>query len=176
MPDRMQLPLAVLAAILLIKKHKLRNEDYTALGFLDTCKPKLKEVAPQLNGDRLLNMMKERIAGEGMLDRVISGEKVMIWATELSELINAVAEVKGKEATNYNEEQMKRISSFFGERIILINYDDNKTPLSDRVFSHKNVYLLKAKELFFVLFKEQDIEQIERGVVSHEELAAMFQI
>jgi hypothetical protein len=102
MSDRMQLPLAVLAAILLMKKHKLRNDDYSAIAFLDTCKPKLKEVAPQLNGDRLLNLMKERIAGEGMLDKVIAGEKARVWAAEFAELINAVAEVKGKDATNYS--------------------------------------------------------------------------
>jgi hypothetical protein len=55
------LPLALLAAILFMKNHKLRNEDYTALEFLDTCRPKLKELAsgaPQLNATRLLDHMK----------------------------------------------------------------------------------------------------------------------
>jgi hypothetical protein len=90
--------------------------------------------------------------------------------------MNAVAEVKGKEVENYSEEQMRKISTFFGERVFLINYDYNKGALTDRVLSHKYVYLLKAKDLYFVLFKEQDIEPVDRGVVSHEELAAVFRI
>lgn len=74
-----------------MKNLKTRNDDWSALAFLDICKPKLKEVAPQLNGERLLNLMKERIAAEGPMDRIIAGEKALVWATELAELMNIVA-------------------------------------------------------------------------------------
>lgn len=35
-------------------------------------------------------------------------------------------------------------------------------------FSHRNVYLLKAKEMYFILFKEQEIELLEKGTLTHE--------
>lgn len=71
---------------------------------------------------------------------------------------------------------MRKISSFFGEKVFLINYDYNKGALSERTLSHKYIYLLKAKDLYFILFKEQDIEIIDKGTLSHEELAVVFNI
>jgi hypothetical protein len=85
-PDRVRLPLAVLAAILFMKNHKVLCEDYSALEFLDSCKSKLKEVgelAPQLNLENLLNLMRERIGVEGRLQRVVSGDRSMSQAGEL---------------------------------------------------------------------------------------------
>jgi hypothetical protein len=52
---------------------------------------------------------------------------------------------------------MVKISNFFSEKVYLINYDHSKGSLTDRTLSHKCIYVLKAKELYFILFKERGI-------------------
>jgi hypothetical protein len=71
---------------------------------------------------------------------------------------------------------MGKISKVFKESVYLINYDMNKDTLYDMAISHDSVYILKAKEMLFILLKDQDISLMEKGTISHEELANIFDL
>jgi len=62
---------------------------------------------------------------------------------------------------------MGKISKVFKESVYLINYDVNKDSLYEMTISHDSVYILKAKEMLFILLKDQDISLIDKGIISH---------
>jgi hypothetical protein len=172
-----QLPLAILGALIFMKNYKFVNEDFTGMQFLDDFKSKLKDlpINPQINLDKILDFLRMKITSTSIVREIFYNEKTM--PIDICEIINAIAEHKGKgEVENYNEEQMKKISAFFGEKIYLINYDYNKGALTDVTLTFKNIYLLKAKMMYMILFKEQEIEFMEKGFMGHDELAGIFNI
>jgi len=61
---------------------------------------------------------------------------------------------------------MGKISKVLKENVYLINYDIyNKESLYNLNISHGSVYILKAKEMFFILLKDPDISIIDKGII-----------
>lgn len=127
---RQRLPLAIFAAIIFNKNHRFLNEDFSGLQFLDDFKTKTKAIAaasPNINIDKIMDLMRAKISSNHL--RLVFDVNRL--STEVHDLMNLFAEYKSKgEVEHYTEEQTKRISSFFGERLVLINYDEDKSALS----------------------------------------------
>lgn len=127
---KQRLPLAIFAAILFSKNHRFLNDDFSGLQFLDDFKSKTKAIVaanPNISIDRIMDLMKARISSNH-LRHVFDVVKL---SNEVHELMNLIAEYKSKgEVEHYTEEQVKRIGSVFGERLVLINYDEDKSALS----------------------------------------------
>lgn len=71
---------------------------------------------------------------------------------------------------------MIKVSNVFREKFYLINYDNDKDALNNVPIDWRYSYLLKAKGLYYMLVKLQDITVVRTGIVSHQELAEIFQI
>ena len=62
---------------------------------------------------------------------------------------------------------MAKISAIFKEKVFLINYDESKDALENIPIDYKSVYVLKAKSMFFLLFKLEEITLTASSKVSH---------
>jgi len=71
---------------------------------------------------------------------------------------------------------MTKIGNLFKEKVFLVNYDDSKDALENIPIDCNSIYLLKAKNMYCLLVKLQEITQTAASKVSHEELAAIFNI
>ena len=80
--------------------------------------------------------------------------------------------------SNYTNEEIHIFSTYFKENLYVINYDENKEPFSHiKQVDCRNIYLVKAKEIFFMVFRLQDIKgNSGKGTVDHFELAEIFGI
>ena len=80
--------------------------------------------------------------------------------------------------SNYTTEEIHILSTYFKENLYVINYDENKEPFNHiKQVDCRNVYLVKAKDLYFMVFRLQDIRgNSAKGMVDHFELADIFGI
>ncbi len=71
---------------------------------------------------------------------------------------------------------MVKLGNVFKQKIYFINYDDSKDALEKVPIDSRAIYVLKAKSMFFVLNKLQDIAVLSMNKIGHEELANIFNI
>ena len=71
---------------------------------------------------------------------------------------------------------MDKIELVFGEKVGLVNYDEDKDCMNELLPIPGAMYLVKAKEMYFLAEKSLSITAGAPTLTSHKELAAIFEL
>lgn len=153
--EREQVFLAIYAAVIFAKYTKTLN--LRSDNFFQNVREKaeFKEIVKKNNGyniEGLLHSIEVKVTAAAEVRDLNSVEERS--SSKVLQLLNDLAGINPKNGPQTaTEEHVEKIRKFFAEDVCFLNYDKVKDCLKDIEIKPHRLYVLKAKDLFFILIK-----------------------